>query len=167
MHEALMERVKERFEERKSQLQGEENFYEACRLFMIHILDKHWKEHLLNMDNLRDHIGLRSYAQADPLVEYNKEAYNYFESMFREVDSEICKGVFTYEAKQPQVSRSVRQRAAMPSVAGGRGRDRGRDRGDAPEPVHTIRRTQRKIKPNEPCPCGSGKKYKKCCGKKA
>jgi preprotein translocase subunit SecA len=115
------------------------------------------------MDNLRDHIGLRSYAQVDPLVEYNKEAYTYFEQMFRAVDSEICKGVFTYEASRPQASRTPRRHGPMPAM--GRGGRAGRG-SDAPaQPVHTVRRTQKKIGPNEPCPCGSGLKYKKCCGK--
>ena len=163
MHEAIMEKVRERLEQRKTQL-GEESFLNAARLFMLQVIDKNWKDHLLSMDNLRDHIGLRGYAQVDPLVEYNKEAYRFFEDMFHTIDGDICKGVFTYEPTQPQVAAPARRRH-MPAPAGrGRGRARSRAAEGAPS-VHTVRREAKKIKPNEPCPCGSGKKYKKCCGK--
>ena len=130
---------------------------------MLQIIDKNWKEHLLNMDNLRDHIGLRGYAQVDPLIEYNKEAYNFFEEMFHGIDSEVCRGVFTYEPTQPRAVAPSRRRP-MPIPAAARGHARARD-GEAVQPVQTVRRKTKKIKPNEPCPCGSGKKYKKCCGK--
>ncbi len=168
MHEALVEKVRERFTQRTERLgkndpRGAEGFFEACRLFMLQIIDKNWKEHLLNMDNLRDHIGLRGYAQVDPLIEYNKEAYNFFEEMFHGIDSEVCRGVFTYEPTQPRAVAPSRRRP-MPIPAAARGRARARD-GEAVQPVQTVRRKTKKIKPNEPCPCGSGKKYKKCCGK--
>jgi len=168
MHDALMEKVRERFEQRKERLskqdpRGPEGFLEACRLYMLQVIDRNWKEHLLNMDNLRDHIGLRGYAQEDPLIEYNKEAYNFFEEMFHTIDSEVCRGVFTYEPTQPRAVAPARRRA-MPAPVAARARARARD-GEAVQPVQTVRRATKKIKPNEPCPCGSGKKYKKCCGK--
>lgn len=162
MHEALMEKVRQRFEQRKQQL-GDESFFQACRLFMLQVIDKNWKDHLLNMDNLRDHIGLRGYAQVDPLIEYNKEAYTFFEEMFHTIDSEICKGVFTYEPTQPRVAAPTRRRvmparmaASAPSPA---------QRAQGGPPVSTVRRKEKKVGVNDPCPCGSGKKFKKCCGK--
>jgi len=163
MHEAIMQQVRTRLDERKAKL-GEEMFLQACRLYMLQVIDKNWKDHLLNMDNLRDHIGLRSYAQVDPLIEYNKEAYAFFEEMFHSIDSEICKGAFTYEPTQPRPAVVIRRRPAVrqaPSAA----MNRSSGSGDPIQPVAPVRRKAQKIGPNEPCPCGSGKKFKKCCGK--
>jgi preprotein translocase subunit SecA len=170
LYEALYEKVKERFEQRREMLasrdpRGEEGFFEACRLFMLQVIDKNWKEHLLNMDNLRDHIGLRGYAQADPLVEYNKEAFNFFESMFQTIDSEVCMGVFTYEPARPHAPAPRRRPMPAAAAASASAGEKARKQGSGGPPVQTVKRKSRKVKPNDPCPCGSGKKFKKCCGK--
>jgi hypothetical protein len=155
---------------------------------VINAIDHHWQEHLTEMEELRRSIGLRSYGQKDPLVEYKGEAYKYFEELMTNVRLQICTG----PVPQRVESRVVREHARAPQSHRPRGRSRrcGRSAGapqrfetsrrsraavpatgaDAPPeqeivlPKVTIRRETPKVGRNEPCPCGSGKKFKNCHG---
>jgi len=155
------------------------------RYVVINAIDRHWQEHLTEMEELRRSIGLRSYGQKDPLVEYKGEAYKYFEELMNNVRLEICTGLFrsasnleSFENMLSILARSARTQgpeSAQPSALRA-------PAGSAPAPGSppsagpaaaepevqlpkiTIRRDAPKVGRNDPCPCGSGKKYKHCHG---
>ena len=132
------------------------------KTFMLQVIDHHWKDHLLAMDHLRDGIGLRGYGQKDPLIEYKREGFDLFAGMMERIKSDTLDRLFHVQAvrhegeqstppPQPVISRP------QPKLT--------LNRGDEPvaatAPVH---RADNKVGRNDPCPCGSGKKYKKCHG---
>jgi preprotein translocase subunit SecA len=134
------------------------------KIVLLQIIDSQWKDHLLNMDYLKEGIGLRGYAQKDPLNEYKKEGYDMFMAMVHRIKEEALQYLFKAELQQEPVwerRRAARQRIMehrgelAPTLASNRGGD-----GQGLQP---IRRAGPKVGRNEPCPCGSGKKYKKCC----
>ena len=114
----------------------------------LNSLDGHWKEHLLSLDHLREGIGLRGYGQKDPLREYQRESFELFLDMLSRVNLDTVSKLF---AIQPARHEEVRPEAPIFFM----------NRGEA-EPSE---QKGRKIGRNDPCPCGSGRKYKKCCGK--
>ena len=125
-------------------------------MVMLQIVDNHWKDHLLSMDHLRDGIGLRGYAQVDPLREYQREGYE----MFHGPDPPHRGGLGGHPLPPPG-------EAPPGTTAGGQARpsqpmvfSHGDGSGAQPK-----ERQKKKVGRNDPCPCGSGKKYKKCCGK--
>jgi preprotein translocase subunit SecA len=154
--EYLIDKVKERYEA-KAQEAGPEFFAHLLQMVMLQIVDNHWKDHLLSMDHLRDGIGLRGYAQKDPLNEYRKEGYESFMDLVHRIKEDTVGTVFHLQVRPhqevPEEARPSQQQMVY-SHGGG---------GDSPEPVQ---RKSGKVGRNDPCPCGSGKKYKKCCGKK-
>ena len=145
------------------------------RYVIIHSLDKHWQDHLTEMEDLRQSVGLRGYGQKDPLNEYKNEAFVFFEEMMVSFRSEICTGIFrsatnirAFENMLAMLSRNVRSQgpsdvdgSLLPGAAGGRSAE------EVKLPKVTVRREGPKVGRNDPCPCGSGKKYKKCCGRKS
>jgi len=150
-------------------------FIEQLRAIMLHIVDSKWKEHLYTLDHLKQAVGMRGYGGKDPLVEYKHEAYEDFVALIKSVQMEIVENVYRIRIVEaaPEM-RSPMDRARLhtlgpratprPQFHGFDGGDGARDTG--PEPVHVEqRRVGQKVGRNEPCPCGSGKKYKKCCGK--
>jgi len=141
------------WDERLAQL-GEKDFGGMIRFIAIRVIDQHWKEHLLNLDKMREGIGLRGYAQKDPVVEYKRESLAMFEGMLDSVKKETMEFIFHM---QVSVNTAVRRRGAP-------GRPSGISAA-AEAKSDTAIEIKRKITPNDPCPCGSGKKYKKCCGK--
>ncbi|MDO8538792.1 MAG: preprotein translocase subunit SecA [Opitutaceae bacterium] len=154
------------------------------RYVVINAIDHHWQEHLTEMEELRRSIGLRSYGQKDPLVEYKGEAYKYFEELMNNVRLQICTGLFrsasnieSFENMLALLSRTAHAvgPADLPAPAAGAGPQittTVTSSGPAvataePElqlPKVTIRRELPKVGRNDPCPCGSGKKYKHCHG---
>ncbi|SRR5579884_572109 len=156
--------------ERKERTLGAETMRELERLILLQTLDRKWIDHLYAMDALREGIGLRAYGQANPLIEYQKEGYALFEQLKRDVREETVKFLYLVEV-QPAVPapalraaerpayRVTRQSAAdgQPSLARG---DGARGAGGVQAPVRVA-----KVGRNDPCPCGSGKKYKKCHGR--
>mgnify|MGYP001546591687 FL=1 len=154
------------------------------RYVVINAIDQHWQEHLTEMEDLRKSIGLRSYGQKDPLVEYKSEAYRFFEELMNQVRLQICTGLFrsasnleAFENMLSLLSRTAQAvgpgdapPSALPPAqtrttvtAGGSAATAGSE----PEiqlPKVTIRRETAKVGRNDPCPCGSGKKYKHCHG---
>jgi len=156
------------------------------RLIVLNALDRLWQEHLYNMDQLRTGIGLRGYGQRDPLVEYKAEAFDMFEEMMSNVKNEIANNVFRSASSLAAFENFLR---ALPQQFRGPDLDAGSAYNQAPKPPSSkspstsggadvvdeaiqettapIRRDAPRIGRNEPCPCGSGKKYKNCCGKNA
>jgi preprotein translocase subunit SecA len=129
--------------------------------FMLQVIDHHWKDHLLGMDHLRDGIGLRGYGQKDPLIEYKREGYDLFAGMMERIKSDTLDRLFHVQAVRnegqptappppPIISRP------KPALI--------LNRGEAPVAPQTVHRSDDKVGRNDPCPCGSGKKYKKCHG---
>ena len=122
---------------------------------LLQILDTQWKDHLLAMDHLKEGIGLRGYGQKDPLIEYKKEGYNMFEGMTFRITMEFLSRLFHIQV-QSDAAPKIRLEAKRPQAIS-------YNRGDSAT-VTTIKKGN-KIGRNDPCPCGSGKKNKKCCGK--
>jgi preprotein translocase subunit SecA len=142
---------------------GAENQRQIERIILLQIVDSHWKEHLLSMDHLKEGIGLRGYGQKNPLNEYKKEAFDLFMTMIETVKLQTIKTLMHVrlvqeeEVERLEEERRQRQEQEIRLNKGAAG-----DEGKAREPV---KREGDKIGRNAPCPCGSGKKYKKCCGK--
>ena len=180
--------------EEKEKVIGSERLRYTERMIMLQLLDGQWKDHLLSMDHLKEGIGLRGYGQRDPLVEYKKESYQLFQDLMARFDEETIKFMFSLRAvdsgqapsgdDRPLGPRPVESRApaAVDTDSGAsleqftRDVRRKKERelahvrmagaGDARAEVKQVIRGQ-KIGRNEPCPCGSGKKYKRCCGRAA
>jgi preprotein translocase subunit SecA len=131
------------------------------KFVLLQTIDQLWKEHLLNMDHLREGIGLRGYAQKNPLQEYQKEGFAMFEEMIERVHQDAVQKVFTVQAVRSEELQRLEQRRkpqpAQMTMSGG---------GEAPSRAAkpAARRDMDKVGRNDPCPCGSGKKYKKCHG---
>jgi preprotein translocase subunit SecA len=146
------------------------------RYVVINAIDHHWQEHLTEMEELRRSIGLRSYGQKDPLVEYKGEAYHFFEELMTNVRLQICTGLFrsasnlaSFENMLSILARSARTEGPATPVAAGPEAASPANGRASPEPELqlpkvTIRRDTPKVGRNDPCPCGSGKKYKHCHG---
>jgi preprotein translocase subunit SecA len=156
--DTLVERVKERYAE-KEKLFGEQMMRWLERRIILDIVDTQWKDHLLTLDHLKEGIGLRGYGQKDPLVEFKKEAFILFEDMMGRIDTETVRYLFLVQPARPEDEareierRQRRQQQEMQLQAGAA-------QAEQPKPV----RTGAKVGRNDPCPCGSGKKYKKCHG---
>jgi len=158
---ALIEAVKKRYEE-KEKLFGPEMMRWLERRIVLDIVDTQWKDHLLTLDHLKEGIGLRGYGQKDPLVEFKKEAFTLFEDMMARIDTETVRYLFLIQPARPEdEARQIerRQRRQQQELQ----YQTGPAQAEAPRPV----RTGAKIGRNDPCPCGSGKKYKKCHGRAA
>ncbi|PIU18800.1 MAG: preprotein translocase subunit SecA, partial [Elusimicrobia bacterium CG08_land_8_20_14_0_20_44_26] len=144
--EKLLNGWKQRIEEL-----GENAFGDMVRFISLRVIDHHWKDHLLNLDIMREGIGLRGYAQKDPVAEYKMEAFAMFENMLNRVKSEVLEFVFHMQV----LTKHPSPRPTMDPAHFGE---------EVQKPGKPKKR-KNKIGPNDPCPCGSGKKYKKCCGK--
>ncbi|MGB9825094.1 MAG: preprotein translocase subunit SecA [Desulfofundulus sp.] len=148
--EELKEKALAAYEARESEL-GAETMRELERVLLLRIVDEKWMDHLDAMDQLREGIGLRAYGQKDPLVEYKFEAYEMFQNMIASIQEDLVRYIYrvnVVQAPQPQERKLVENRYQEEG------------------PRQPVRREQ-KVGRNDPCPCGSGKKYKKCCGRAA
>jgi len=155
LEDLLLEKVRERYEAKYEEI-GPEVFDHLQQMVMLQIVDNHWKDHLLSMDHLRDGIGLRGYAQQDPLREYQKEGYDMFMDLVHRIKADTVGTLFHLQV-QPHREVPEEARPAQQQLSFSHG-----DGGETPQP---SQRQQKKVGRNAPCPCGSGKKYKKCCGK--
>ncbi|MBI3933322.1 MAG: preprotein translocase subunit SecA [Acidobacteria bacterium] len=131
------------------------------RMILLHIVDQQWKYHLLSMDDLKSGIGLRGYGQKDPLVEYKKESFQMFEAMMARIEEEVVRWLFLMQPVQEEeqvkeIERKQKKQEQDLILTGA-------EDGSATAPK-TVVRSGEKVGRNEPCPCGSGKKYKKCHG---
>ena len=152
--------------ERKEQDLGSELMRFLEKTFMLQVIDHHWKDHLLGMDHLRDGIGLRGYGQKDPLIEYKKEGYDLFAGMMQRIKSDALERLFRVQAVR-QEAPPEQQQATPPPPPPVIARPQPTltlNRGEAAEAPKTVERAEDKVGRNDPCPCGSGKKYKKCHG---
>ncbi|MBI1389889.1 MAG: preprotein translocase subunit SecA [bacterium] len=155
--DAIHNKVKERFTQRMEKF-GEELGKWLLSIIMLRTVDARWKEHLYAMDHLKDSVGLRAYGQKDPLQEYQREGYAMFESMYFSIQEQSVTSWFHVEIADRAQAEQLRPKQQVTAT------NQGGDSASRP------RRTagggaakQTKVGRNDPCPCGSGKKYKKCC----
>jgi len=163
IRDGIWERLQQRYAE-KENLVGPEAMRYYERIIMLNIVDAQWKDHLLALDHLKEGIGLRGYGQKDPLVEYKKESFQLFEAMLDRIDSETVRALFLLqvaveEPPQRRMQRRPRRGQMTFTKANMTATQAGEDSGK-PRTIISEPKTGR----NEPCPCGSGKKYKKCHG---
>ena len=125
------------------------------KVIMLQTIDTQWKDNLLAMDHLKEGIGLRGYGQKDPVREYQKEGYDMFMDMIARVKEETVQKLCMVQIRREEEVQKIEEKRRQDYVM-----SRGED---TPAPA-TIRREAAKVGRNDPCPCGSGKKYKKCCG---
>ena len=153
--QAIGARAREKYE-RKDEEIGSQEMRQYERLILLNVLDAHWKDHLLAMDQLKEGIGLRGYGQRDPLVEYKKESFATFEQMMDGIEEQSLRYLYLLQPVEDRdkVREMERRQRKQEMVMG--------PAEEAPEPRRPVVRGP-KIGRNEPCPCGSGKKYKKCC----
>ena len=142
------------------------------RAVLLQILDNAWKDHLLAMDHLRSSVGLRGYAQVDPKVEYKREGMRTFDLMWSGIDERVIDIVYRIEQVEEDALRSTWQETAAihedtPSAAQLEQPERSFSDGSEAGPIQPIRNRGQKVGRNDPCPCGSGKKYKNCCARSA
>jgi len=183
--------VEQRFTDKESRV-GRDLLEFHARMLMLQIVDTQWKDHLYGIDHLKEGIGLRGYGQRDPLVEYKKESFEMFRELTNRIDEEVLKWIYLYQPV-PVSEEPPAEEAEKAAVVDGRraaaaafGRSRAPQRNlvfndpseqasafaqaERPEAkggmgeVATVRREGKKVGRNDPCPCGSGKKYKKCHG---
>ena len=180
IQESLWDVVLERYLE-KEQLVEPEILRRVERDVMLQVVDVQWKDHLYGLDHLKEGIALRGYGQRDPLVEYKRESFAMFQAMKTRIDEDTVKYLWRLRPvakegsagpRQPAIRRATPLSYNAPSAALA-GAFPGAGGGDAPRPartggddakVKTVRREVAKVGRNDPCPCGSGKKYKKCHG---
>ncbi|HSK71713.1 MAG TPA: preprotein translocase subunit SecA [Pyrinomonadaceae bacterium] len=170
---AIWKKAKENYEE-KEKMAGGEALRAYERYIMLNIIDSQWKDHLLSIDHLRQGIGLVGYGQKDPLVEYKKQSFNMFQDMLDRIDTNTVRSIFNLEIvvkdeqeEMARLERLERQRARRQAagMAFTGAMATATAAGDTEVTRHTpFVRDQPKVKPNEPCYCGSGKKFKKCHG---
>jgi preprotein translocase subunit SecA len=148
-----------RYDERREEL-GEELFRDLCRYVFLRTIDAKWRDHLYALDLVREGISLRAYGQKDPLVEYKQESFRMFDEMLADLYRESLAVVFraqvqTADMRRRPVARPP-VRAYKPEAAAGEKAE--------PQAAPQVVRSAAKVGRNDPCPCGSGKKYKRCCG---
>jgi preprotein translocase subunit SecA len=150
VRELLLDRVDTRYEQREEEF-GAELMRDFERNITLRVVDSRWKDHLDAMDSLREGIGLRAYGQRDPLVEYRNEAYEMFQAMVGAIQEDVVTYVTHVTPRHLELAPEERQQKLIENRYAEQ---------EARKPVHVDKQVGR----NEPCPCGSGKKYKKCCG---
>jgi len=160
IEDALVSSVLEVYRTREDEF-GAENLRKLEQILYLQILDSQWKDHLYNMDQLREGIGLRGYGQRDPLSEYKIEGFRMFEEMMGRVREDTVRTLFLVQVVEEENLPKRRQQHF--SMSRGAVENAG-SQGAEPVRPQTVRRETRKVGRNEPCPCGSGRKYKKCCG---
>jgi len=134
---------------------GKELMGYLMKVIMLQVIDIHWKEHLLAMDHLREGIGLRGYGQKDPIREYQREGYEMFMEMVFRVKTSIIEKLCMVRIQREEGVEEIRQKQKQEYIL---------SRGEETTTKQTVKRDGIKVGRNDPCPCGSGKKYKKCCG---
>jgi preprotein translocase subunit SecA len=163
--EQIWARLQAKYAEKEKQI-GDEAMRTYERIIMLNIIDAQWKDHLLALDHLKQGIGLVGYGQKDPLVEYKKESFDMFQAMLDRIDTFTIRSLFNLQVVAEQAPDELqRRRAARPRSMNFTGPNQGAaPAGEEAGKVKTVTRSEPKVGRNDPCPCGSGKKYKKCHG---
>jgi preprotein translocase subunit SecA len=149
----LKERAVKLYEAKETEFPEPEQFRELERVVLLKVIDRKWMDHIDDMDQLRQGIGLQAYGQRDPLVEYKMAGFDMFDDMIANIQEDTVR--LLYNVK-------IEQKVEREQVAKVTGTNKDDTAVNTPK-----KRAEAKIYPNDPCPCGSGKKYKQCCGKLA
>ena len=139
----------------KEQDFGKELMDYLLKVIMLQAIDSHWKEHLLSMDHLKEGIGLRGYGQKDPVREYQREGYEMFMEMISQIKMDTLEKLCLVKIQREEEVEEIRQQQKQDYIL---------SRGEDVPASQTVKREGQKVGRNDSCPCGSGKKYKKCCG---
>lgn len=151
-HELKEEAIK-RYELKETEFPEPEQIRELERVVLLKVIDNKWMDHIDDMEQLRQGIGLQAYGQRDPVIEYKMSAYNMFNAMTSNIQEETVRLLYHVRVEQKVEREQVAQATATNKEEDG--------------PRKPKQRAKAKVYPNDPCPCGSGKKYKQCCGRKA
>jgi len=154
IEETIVSAVKTHLKNKEQEF-GEPLMNYLMKMVMLHSIDAHWKDHLLGMDHLKEGIGLRGYAQKDPVREYQREGYELFMDMIHRVKEDTLEKLCIVQIKREEDVEQMRANTPQEFVL---------SRGDQSASQGPVKREAKKVGRNDPCPCGSGKKYKKCCG---
>ena len=152
LKQLLKEKAVKLYEAKEAQFPEPEAIRELERVILLKVIDKKWMDHIDDMDQLRQGIGLQAYGQKDPLVEYKMSGYEMFDNMTANIQEDTVKLLLHVRVEQKV------EREQVAKVTGTNKDDSG--------PKAPVKREEAKVYPNDPCPCGSGKKYKQCCGRK-
>ncbi len=153
LKQELKEEAVKLYEEKESEFPEAEQLRELERVILLKVIDQKWMDHIDDMDQLRQGIGLQAYGQRDPKVEYKMQAYEMFDGMIAAIQETTVRLLYHVRLEQKVEREQVAQ------VTGTNKDDAG--------PKKPVQRVEKKVYPNDPCPCGSGKKYKQCCGRKS
>lgn len=160
----LKEKVKKIYDDKEAEF-GSEDLRELERVVMLKVVDQKWMDHIDNMDELKNGIGLRAYGQKDPVVQYRIEGFEMFDEMIEDIKNEITKIMLHIRKKEgvtrtntAEITNASLEDAAINLVDGNLSEKEGGMN-------KTVVNEGPKVGRNDPCPCGSGKKYKNCCGK--
>ncbi len=152
----VVERVIQRYEQKLEEF-GPDMAARLQKYILLQSIDAHWKDHLLSMDHLKEGVGLRGYAQENPLVVYKKEGYELFMSMRDRIEEDVLQKLFLIQVVREEEAQELEQPSRPTRMV--------LSHGSRPAPAKgPVRREGPRVGRNDPCPCGSGKKYKKCCG---
>ncbi len=162
VQETLMNLATEAYELREKMF-GETNMRELERIVMLRVIDNHWMEHLDDMDMLREGIGLLSYGQRNPLVEYKIKGHDMFQSMIDAIQTDIATMMYRVNIITPEQQRAMEEQAKQ-RLAQAKSSHSSAEGDQEPAKKQPVVKGE-KIGRNDPCPCGSGKKYKNCCGR--
>ena len=141
------------YEAKEAEFPEPEAIRELERVVLLKVIDRKWMDHIDDMEQLRQGVGLQAYGQRDPLVEYKMSGYEMFDEMTQNIREETVRLLFHIKIEQ-KVEREQQAKIT------------GTNKDDS-LPKGPVKRENAKVYPNDPCPCGSGKKYKNCCGRKA
>jgi preprotein translocase subunit SecA len=169
LKDELLDKIKATYRAKEAQV-GTDMMRYLERMILLQVVDSQWKDHLLGMDHLKEGIGLRGYGQKDPLIEYKREGFELFEGMEERIAKEaveyLMKVQVAVEPAQVAHAADLSELSLAPRGDGRASREREATAGRSlrPAAAPAVAAPRAKIGRNEPCPCGSGKKYKKCCG---
>jgi preprotein translocase subunit SecA len=162
LKEGVLQKAKDIYQNKEGEF-GEATLRYLEKVIMLQSIDHHWKDHLLAIDQLKEGIGLRGYGQKDPRIEYQKEAYQMFLEMLDRIKKDTVEKLYAIQiAKEQEVKEMKVERKQTFILSRGEAAQRGGGETEDGKGV-TVRREGKKVGRNDPCPCGSGKKYKKCC----
>ena len=149
----LKEEAVKVYEAKEAEFPDPDQIREVERIILLRVIDNKWMDHIDDMDQLREGIGLQAYGQRDPVVEYKFAGFDMFNAMIDSITEETVKALTHIK---------IEQKVEREQVAKVTGTNK-----DESQPAQPKRRTTKKVQPNDPCPCGSGRKYKQCCGRRA
>lgn len=158
LEELLYEQVQEHLRRKEEEEFGTELMDHLIKVLLLQSIDQQWKDHLLSIDHLKEGVGLRGYGQKDPKEEYKREAYGLFVAMMHRIRQDTVEKLCFIQLAQDEEVQRLEDKAQEQPLQYNRGEE------EAEQKQQTVKRQGAKVGRNDPCPCGSGRKYKKCCG---